>query len=86
MSSSMAGAAPDPELPPSGGLALTVGERYPVGEREYTLTPRLAEAVVRGQPLLAALVINRAEGEVGTDDDAWAPPERTPCWEYWVQG
>ncbi len=112
---------------------LTVGERYAVGERRYTLTPRLAEAVVRarvvlidvaahrevitygelsesiggavlprhmgpllhmlgydcaerGEPSLPALVINQAKGEVGTDDDAWAPLERSACWEYWAQG
>ncbi|WP_136192468.1 hypothetical protein [Actinomyces procaprae] len=116
-----------------GELALTVGERYPVGERRYTLTPRLAEAVARarsvlievathrevitygelseaiggvvlarhmgpllhmlghdcaerGEPSLPALVINQAKGEVGTDDDAWAPPERGACWDRWSRG
>lgn len=133
MSSSTAGATPEPDLSPGGGLALTVGERYAVGRRRYTLTPRLAEAVVRAravlidvaahrevityselseaigdmvlprhmgplmhmlghdcaerdEPSLPALVINRAKGEVGTADDAWAPPERSACWEYWARG
>ncbi|WP_234415874.1 MULTISPECIES: hypothetical protein [unclassified Actinomyces] len=133
MSSSASGTSPEPELPAGGELALTVGERYPVGERRYTLTPRLAEAVMRarevlidvaahrevitygelseaiggtvlprhmgpllhmlghdcaerGEPSLPALVINQAKGEVGTADDAWAPPERSACWDYWAQG
>lgn len=111
-------------------LALVVGERYPVGERHFTLTPRLAAATARarevlvdaavhgevitygelsealdgavlprhmgplmhmlghdcaerGEPSLPSLVINRAKGEVGTADDAWAPPERQACWVYW---
>ncbi|MDO4899610.1 MAG: hypothetical protein Q4A20_03020 [Actinomyces sp.] len=121
---------PEPEPLAGGELALAVGERYLVGERLYTLTPRLAEAVARarevlidvaahrgvitygelseaiggtvlprhmgpllhmlghdcaerGEPSLPALVINRAKGEVGTDDDAWAGPERSVCWEHW---
>lgn len=118
---------PDDDQP----LALTEGERYPVGERLFTLTPRLAEATrraraalieaarhgevmtygelseeidgivlprhmgplmhmlghdcrVRDEPLLPALVINKAKGEVGADDDAWAAPERTAAWAYWA--
>ena len=45
-----------PRLPARGGepgaLALDVGGRYPVGERMLTLTPRLAEAVVRAREVL----------------------------------
>lgn len=113
-------------------LALTEGERYPVGERFFTLTPRLAEATrraravliesarhgevmtygeiseeidgivlprhmgplmhmlghdcrLRDEPLLPALVINKAKGEVGSDDDAWAAPERLEAWAYWAE-
>ncbi|PHP52190.1 hypothetical protein [Actinomyces ruminis] len=130
-SSASASACPGAWRPAAQELALTVGERYPVGERSYTLTPRLAEAVMRsrqvlievaahrevitygglseaiggavlprhmgplmhmlghdcaerGEPSLPALVINQAKGEVGTADDAWAPPERSACWDYWA--
>ena len=112
-------------------LVLTTGERYPVGERLHTLTPRLARAAAdarqvlvdvaahretitygelseeiggavlprhmgpllhmldhdctaRGEPALAALVVNAASGEVGTASTTWAPPERLACWEYWA--
>lgn len=120
--------APEDDQP----LALTEGERYPVGERFFTLTPRLAEATrraravliesarhgevmtygelseeidgivlprhmgplmhmlghdcsLRDEPLLPALVINKAKGEVGSDDDAWAAPERLEAWAYWAE-
>lgn len=120
--------APEDDQP----LALTEGERYPVGERFFTLTPRLAEATrraravliesarhgevmtygelseeidgivlprhmgllmhmlghdcrLRDEPLLPALVINKAKGEVGAADDAWAAPERTAVWAYWAR-
>lgn len=120
--------APEDDQP----LALTEGERYPVGERFFTLTPRLAEATrraravliesarhgevmtygelseeidgivlprhmgplmhmlghdcsLRDEPLLPALVINRAKGEVGSHDDAWAAPERLEAWAYWAE-
>lgn len=113
-------------------LVLTEGERYPVGERLFTLTPRLAEATrraravlieaarhgevltygelseeidgivlprhmgplmhmvghdcrLRDEPLLPALVVSKAKGEVGSDDDAWAAPERRAAWEYWAE-
>jgi len=132
VSAAMSGASPEPGPSRDGELALTVGQRYPVGERMHTLTPRLADAVARsravlidvaahgevitygelseairgavlprhmgpllhllghdcterGEPMLPALVINQAKGEVGTDDDAWAGPERSACWEYWAQ-
>lgn len=125
-----AGGAPDPAQAAGADLALVVGERYPVGERMFTLTPRLAEATVRArevlidvashrevitygelseaisgivlprhmgplmhmlghdclerdEPMLPSLVINRAKGEVGSADDAWAPPERAACWSFW---
>lgn len=125
--------APAADAPLStSDLALTEGERYPVGERLFTLTPRLAEAArraraalieaarhgevltygelseeidgmvlprhmgplmhmlghdcrLRDEPLLPALVINKAKGEVGSDDDAWAAPERLEVWEYWAE-
>lgn len=37
---------------PRSDIALTPGERYPVGERNFTLTPRLAEALARARPVL----------------------------------
>ena len=107
----------------SRALVLDVGERYPVGERMVTVTPHLAEAVVRArkvlidvaahrevitygelseaidglvlprhmgsrlhmlghdcrlrdEPLLRALVVSAATGEVGTSDSASACPSR----------
>ncbi|WP_167146115.1 hypothetical protein [Actinomyces sp. ZJ308] len=114
-------------------LAITVGDRFPVGERMHRLTPRLAQSTIaarsvlidvaqhrevitygelsdsigrgvlprhmgpllcmishdcraRGEPSLAALVVSAATGEVGTEDESWAPPERLACWARWSGG
>lgn len=40
-------------------LVLVVGERYPVGERMFTLTPGLAEAVVRARAALLDVAVHR---------------------------
>ncbi|MCL3778235.1 MULTISPECIES: hypothetical protein [unclassified Actinomyces] len=40
------------EDPEDLGLALVVGERYPVGQRQHTLTPRLALATARARSAL----------------------------------
>ncbi|MDU0349344.1 hypothetical protein [Actinomyces sp. MRS3W] len=53
---------PDPAVA-AVDLALTVGERYPVGERMFTLTPKLAHAVVCSR---AVLIDVAAHGEVIT--------------------
>ena len=42
------------------------------------------DCAARGEPALAALVVNAASGEVGTASTTWAPPERLACWEYWA--
>ncbi len=44
-------------------LALVVGQRYPVGERNHTLTPRLAEATARAREVLVEVA---GHGEVIT--------------------
>ena len=51
-----------------GALALDVGERYPVGERTFTLTPGLAEAVRRSRAVLLDVAAHReviTYGELG---------------------
>ncbi|EEH65315.1 hypothetical protein HMPREF0058_1819 [Actinomyces urogenitalis DSM 15434] len=47
----------------SDRLVLVVGQRYPVGERRHTLTPRLAQATVRSREVLVELA---GHGEVIT--------------------
>ena len=38
---------------------------------------------LRDEPLLPALVVSAATGEVGTSDSAWASPARRACWMRW---
>lgn len=40
-------------------MALDVGERYPVGDRMFTLTPRLADAVARARTVLLDVAAHR---------------------------
>lgn len=72
MTSGRSGVEPPPsegrEPAGHGALALDVGERYPVGERTFTLTPGLAEAVRRSRAVLLDVAAHReviTYGELG---------------------
>lgn len=52
-----------PSSPPSHALVLVTGQRYPVGERMHTLTPRLARATELARLVLLDVA---AHGEVLT--------------------
>ena len=40
-------------------LAITVGDRFPVGERLYRLTPRLAESIIAARSVLLDIAEHR---------------------------
>lgn len=60
----------DTPNPGAAGIALEVGQRYPVGERLHTLTPRLARASAAAREVLVDVAAHREVITYGELSDA----------------